>query len=342
MVSKKTKRATIDEVAKLAGVSTATVSRYINKTASISSTTAAQVQKAITELNYRPKVAAQSLASKKTNTLGLIVPYISGVFFPSLLRGIEDGTQESGYDLLIYSAQGRTGEDKDETRLLGDHNTDGLIVFAHALEPSKLKFYRKIQFPLILVFETAPKGLNIPSLVIENETSAERIVSHLIETHNRRKIVFIRGPQGNEDSQLRESGYQRALQKHNIPINPNLILSGEYNSERSRSEIEALISNILEFDAVFAADDESAIGALVALRNARIKVPDQVSLVGFDDIPFANYVTPPLTTVRVPIEEMGRKAVQQLLAQINKKRTQKITRFPTELIIRQSCGCNIS
>jgi DNA-binding LacI/PurR family transcriptional regulator len=184
--------------------------------------------------------------------------------------------------------------------------------------------------------------LNIPVITIENKDGAAMLINHLIEIHGRRRIVFLRGPEGHEDSVWRERGYHEALESHHIQFDPNLIASGEFDEEEAFAAIQQMLSEGMEFDAIFAGDDDSAIGAMRALKMAGRLIPGDVAVVGFDDVPFARYLSPALTTVRAPIEEIGREAVRQLARLMNGDQAQALTLMRTELVIRESCGCQLS
>ncbi len=326
---------TIADVAGRAGVSIATVSRVLNGTVPVQPEKAERVRLAMEELQFVPRAAARILASKRTNTIGLLLSEISGEFFPPMLKGIEAGTYEAGYDLLIHS----TKKQGPSRRPLGEHNTDGLLIFTDSLDHHELHRLYKINFPMVLLHQTPPDSLNIPSIAIENKDGAATLIDHLIEVHGRRRIVFLRGPEGHEDSVWRERGYREALEMHNIKFDSRLIGTGRFNDEEAFAAIQEMLSDGIEFDAVFAGDDDSAIGVMRALNMAGRLIPRDVAVVGFDDVPFARYLSPALTTVRAPIEEVGREAVRQLTRLMNSEQAQALTLMRTELVIRESCGC---
>jgi len=169
-----------------------------------------------------------------------------------------------------------------------------------------------------------------------------RLVDHLIERHGRRRIVFLRGTEGHEDSTWRERGYYEALAAHKISVDQNLIGLGGFDEDQAFAAIQQMLSDGIVFDAIFAGDDDSAIGAIRALRTAGRAVPADVAVVGFDDVPFARYLSPALTTVRAPIEEIGREAVRQLVHLMNSEPARYVTLMRTELVIRESCGCQFA
>jgi DNA-binding LacI/PurR family transcriptional regulator len=332
---------TIADVAYRAKVSIATVSRVLNGGVPVTSEKTERIRAAIDDLNFVPHTAARTLASRRTHIIGLILDEIGRDFFSPLLRGIEAGTREAGYDLFIQTT--RTPQAARVARHgLGQHNTDGLIVFIDSLKNAELIRLHKNGFPLVLMNQSPPDGLNIPVITIENKSGAQKIVEHLIEVHHCRRIAFLEGPEGNEDSEWRERGYREALESHSIPVDERLIAKGNYDNVQAQTTIEQWLLDGIEFDAVFAGDDDSAIGAMRALKLAGRLIPRDVAVVGFDDFPFARYLSPALTTVHAPIEEVGHEAVEQLVRLINGQEAQDLTLMPTELVIRESCGCNFN
>ena len=324
---------TIADVAERAGVSIATVSRVLNGSTPVQDEKAERVRLAMDELSFVPKHAARVLASKKTNTIGLLLPEISGAFFQPMLKGIESAAHEAGYDLLIHSTGSLTH------RPLGEHNTDGLLVFTGSLEERELKRLNHLNFPTILLHQTPPKAIDIPVITIENKDGAAMLVNHLIEIHKRRRIVYLQGPKGHEDSGWRERGYREALEDHGISFEPELVGVGGFDDDEAFITIQQMILDGIQFDAVFAGDDDAAMGVYRALKLVGRLIPDDVSVVGFDDIHFARHMSPPLTTIHAPIEEVGRQAVRQLCRLMNGEQAEALTLMRTELVIRESCGC---
>jgi LacI family transcriptional regulator len=326
---------TIADVAERAKVSIATVSRVLNGTVPVQLEKAERVRLAMDELQFVPRHAARVLASKRTHTIGLVLSEISGAFFPPMLKGIEAGAHEAGYDLLIHS----TKKEGPSRRPLGEHNTDGLLIFTDSLDHRELHRLHNINFPIVLLHQTPPDALDIPVITIENKNGAAMLMDHLIEVHGRRRIVFLRGPDGHEDSTWRERGYREALEAHQVPFDETLIGAGEFDEDEAFTSVQQMLLDGVDFDAIFAGDDDSAIGAMRALKMAGRLIPQDVSVTGFDDVPFARYLSPALTTVRAPIEEIGREAVRQLTRLMNGGQAQALTLMRTELVIRESCGC---
>lgn len=334
-MTSKNRAPTIADVAQKAQVSIATVSRVLNGTTPVEVEKANRVRLAMEELQFVPRQAARVLASKRTNTIGLVLSDISGAFFPPLLKGIEAGAYEAGYDLLIHS----TKKEGPSRRPLGEHNTDGLLIFTDSLDHRELHRLHNLSFPIVLLHQTAPDSLNIPVIAIENKDGAAMLVDHLIETHQRRRIVFLQGPEGHEDSLWRERGYREALDAHEIEFLSELVASGGFDEEEAFATVQQMLFDGIDFDAIFAGDDDSAIGAMRALKLVGRLIPQDVAVVGFDDVPFARYLSPALTTVRAPIEAVGREAVRQLVRLMNSQPAEALTLMRTELVIRESCGC---
>jgi LacI family transcriptional regulator len=333
------RHATIADVADRAGVSIATVSRVLNRTTRVSEETARRVQEAIDGLGFVPQAAARHLASRKTSTLGLLLPEVSSEFFFPILRGIEAATRQAGFDLLIAIQPEEQARLKNAHSPLGNHNTDGLLIFGDLADSPSLAQFTRLNFPVVLLYHAAPAGSGITSIQVENKNGARRLVSHLIEVHGARRIAFLRGPDGNEDSAWRENGYRLALTEHQLEFDPGLVEAGNFEQQGGRMAIETLLKKGIPFDAVFAGDDGTAIGALAALNQAGLRVPEDVALVGFDDILPSRYLNPPLTTVRAPTEQVGHEAVIQLVRRIHTGQADAEVLLPTELVIRQSCGC---
>ena len=333
------KRATISDVARLAGVSISTVSRVVNNTAPVAEDTVLEVQKTIDILNYSPHAAARALAGRRTDTIGLLLPELSGAFYMPLIRGVETGVRESGFDLLIHSSVHTQANSAHLQLPLDEHNVDGLLIFTDRLTDAEIARLYARGFPLVLLYRSAPSGLDIPYITLENKAGAYNVVDHLITVHGRRRIAYLAGPPGNEDSLWREAGYREALRVHDIPFDPSLVGVGMFDDVDGQAAVEAWLQQGLDFDAIFAGDDEAASGSILALRRAGKRVPEDVAVAGFDDVPFARMMVPPLTTVRAPIETAGTIGARLLINLIHLGEAQTVTRLPTELVIRQSCGC---
>jgi LacI family transcriptional regulator len=338
-MSRRSSSVTIRDVAQKAGVSPATVSRYINGSAPVSTEVAERIQEVMGNLKYVPHAAARQLATQKAHAVGVLLTDMFSEFFPPLVGGIESIVQQKGYNLLVASRRAR---DQVDARIpIGPHNSDGMIVFAGSLNDSEILKLHQAGFPLVLIYRAAPEGLNIPSVTIRNKRATRKLIDHLIEVHHRRKIVFVRGPASQEDSQWREMGYQESLEAHGIEYNPDLIIPGEYNRRDAyQSMSKFLETDPFDFDAVFTGNDDSAIGVLEALCKKGLRIPDDISVAGFDDLELSAFLTPPLTTVNASSECIGKTAARHLFDLLAGQKVDPITLLPTEIVIRRSCGCS--
>lgn len=338
-MSRRSSAVTIRDVARKAGVSVATVSRYINRNATVSPQVSERLDAVLTELRYVPHAAARHLASRKTRVIGLLLNNLHNDFFVPLLNGVEAVVREKGYNLIIatYHANSRNGTPPP----IGPHNTDGMLVFSDGLFDQDLADLDSTGFPMVLVHRTPPPSLTIPSVTVENIEITTRLVDHLIRHHGRKRILFLRGPIHQEDSVRREAGYKAALQSNSIPFDESLIINGDFERDVAYQAMHQFLENKehVAFDAVFTGDDDAAIGVLTALQKHGLRVPEDVSVVGFDDLGFAPFLNPPLTTVRAPTESVGRIATERLFGLLENQPSDEVMILPTEIIFRRSCGC---
>jgi len=338
-MTKRSDSITIRDVARQAGVSVATVSRFINHNAPVSNEIGGRIQQVMKELEYVPLLAARQLATKKTGTIGMLSFTVEYGFFGPLVAGLEEVLKENGYNLLIATFPDDT---KDKVPPIGPHNADGVIVFSNTLSEERLAEWHQMKFPMVLVHRTPPAFLPIPSVNVENIASSQKIVDHLIEAHGRKRIMFVRGPGYQEDAHYREIGYSASLEAHSISQDPSLIVGGNYDRRDARQALEYFFLNDPpEFDAVFAGDDDLAAGVVSALQNIGMKVPAEIAVVGFDDQRFAALMVPALTTIHAPTDEVGKLAGHKLLRLLQCQPVETETVLPTNIMIRQSCGCPI-
>lgn len=328
-------RAKIEDVARLAGVSISTVSRAINQSDYVSEGTAQKVTKAIEELKFVPDGSARGLASRRTKRLGIMLYDLDSQYALALLRGVEIEARKQGYSLEVATNKA----DQAVTSSFVEHNTDGLMVLTGAMNDQEIGRLTQDKFPVVLLHRDSPHGLAIPHVLVENKDSAQELISHLIEVHGSRRIAFLRGAETEEDSHWRELGYRKALESHNLELDESLIGFGGFRHESARQTVSDWLTNGIKFDAIFAGDDESAVGVYQALESFGMRIPSDIAVVGFDDDYYASRMLPPLTTVHSPIEEVGRVAVERLIELINTGETANEIMLKTNLVIRQSCGC---
>jgi LacI family transcriptional regulator len=331
-------RPTIHTVAERAGVSIATVSRLLNGSTRVSQATAEKVRRVIDEVGYLPNASARGLVTSVTGTLAVVFPKLSGPFFSELIRGAEAGAQEVGYHLLIYGASSVVGEPQGQMLRLLATKVDGLILASGNI---RLDFARDVQrwgVPVV-VLGRQPDDIPVDSIRPDNFGGAVKAVSHLIE-HGYRRIGMITGRSTHLHAAEREAGYRKALHDHGLRLHAELVITGAFDEEGGYEAMQRLLRQRPVPEAVFAASDEMAIGAMAALRESGLRAAADVAVVGFDDIEPARYVQPSLTTVRQDMRGQAQIAVQMLLARVNGSDAEKETRvIPTELVIRGSCGC---
>uniref|UniRef100_A0A7C1FSI8 LacI family transcriptional regulator n=1 Tax=Caldilinea aerophila TaxID=133453 RepID=A0A7C1FSI8_9CHLR len=332
-------RPTISDVARLAGVSISTVSRVLNDTAPVSPEVEQRVRQAIEMLNYTPHLAARNLAVRKTETIGLLLPEVGNNFFAPLLRGVENAIRPTEYQLLVHASLRVPDPAPWRHSPIGEHNADGMLVFVSSMDEAELLRNYERGFPMVLLFFMPPANARIPYVSFDNATGLCQVVEHLVKVHGRRRIVYLRGPIGNMDSDEREAAFRETMERLGVPVYPELIGRGNYSAYGGEQAILELIERGVEFDAIFAGDDDAATGVLAALRRCGRAVPEDVAVVGFDDIPFSAHLNPPLTTVHAPVEQAGYIAARKLLSLLAGEMPELATRLPVELVIRQSCGC---
>lgn len=335
MTSDKYQKVTIEHVAEQAGVSIATVSRVLNQSDKVAQKTVNAVLSAVDDLGYQPNNAARNLASRRTQAIGIVVDQIIGEYFSPMLSGIEMATEQAGYEFIIYSTHKRSNGHS----LVGESNTDGLIIFADSMPDSEIVRLSQRNIPMVLLHRSSPDVVSVPYVTVENKQGASDMMTYLINTRGYRNFAFLRGVDAHEDTIWREKGYQEALENAGLHYDDQLIGLGGFNESISYETVTQWVRRGLTMDVIVAYDDDSAIGAIAALKEANIRVPEDIAVVGFDDIRLSRYLDPPLTTVRVHIELAAQSAVERLVELIEHGKTPMETLLPTELIIRHSCGC---
>jgi LacI family transcriptional regulator len=339
-MTKKSSTITIRDVAKLAGVSVATVSRYMNHTGPVSQEAGDRISQVMLDLNYSPHAVARQLATQRTHAVGLLITDVMNDFFAPLVRGVFSVTTENNYNLLVAISKPDT-RNKGIPCPVGPQNTDGTLIFANSLSDEQLAELCKSGFPVVVLYRTPPKELKLPYVSVENSASSRKLIDHLIEAHGRKRIMYIKGPADQEDSHWRELGYRAALAAHGLSVDESMILPGEFGYQAAYQVMHNyLASGARDFDAIFTGNDDSAVGILTALEEAGLRVPEDVAVVGFDDFRLSPFLNPPLTTVRAPTEQVGRIAAEQLAKLFLGVPIEQKVLLPTEIVLRRSCGCD--
>lgn len=333
--------ASIKEVALKAGVSVATVSRVINGTGPVAQETRLRIQEAIDKLRYVPHGAARSLITNQTDTVGVLLPDLYGEFFSEVIRGIDLAARRNAYHVLVSGFHSDRAEIEAVLRALRGR-VDGLILLSPDVDAQTLRRNLPETLPVVLL-NTPVDGAAFDSIQIDNFGGAYAMVRHLAGLGHRR-IALIRGPKENVDAQERLRGYREALRSLELEISPILEIEGDFSEDSGYRAGRHLLELQPRPTAVFAANDSMAIGCLFALREAGVQVPDGVALAGFDDIPIARYLSPPLSSVHVPISELGMRAMERLLHAVDNKNEHERRQetVPTTLVVRGSCGASQS
>jgi len=333
---------TIRDVAARAGVSVATVSRVVNRNPHrVSPATRRRVLSAVQALGYRANIIAQGLKQRRTRTVALIVPDISNPFYPAIARGIEDRAQEHGYAVLLCNTYEDLTRERVYLELLRTRMIDGLIFATVGSNTRHLRTLRREQLPVVLVARDVD-GVPIDAVFVDNFRGELEATSHLIGLGHRR-IVHIAGPASLRVASERRRGYLRALEAAGVPQQDAVVVEGDFSADGGREAVRTLLERNTGFTALAAANDLMAIGAMEVLRHAGRRVPDDVAVVGFDDITFASLVSPALTTVAQPKYRMGQLAMDRLLALMDGAdgRPKQLV-LPPELVVRESCGAHLA
>ncbi len=305
--------ATMKDVAQLSGVSIATVSRVINKSGYIDKETEKRVLSAIQELNYTPNHLARSLIKRRTQTLGLILPDITNPFFPLLARAIEDTAQQNKYSVMYCNSDNDILKLSKSFKLLRDRSVDGIII-AGDLNRDHVQDLYQYNIPIVVI-DSNMGDAPVHQVYTDNVLGARMAVGHLLDQGYRR-VAHIRGEWKASTAQNRHQGYMDALKERNIPYDPILVQPGDYQIQSGYEAMLRLLALASPPDAVFAANDLMAMGAINAILEHQLRIPEDIGVVGFDDIPLTKVVQPPLTTIRQSIYDMGVISTKLLLESI--------------------------
>lgn len=329
---------TMLDVSVRAGVSKATVSRVLNNTGQVKQSTRDAVFKAMDELGYRPNFLAQSLATKSSNSIGLVVSNFDGPYFGSLLRQAAKLTEASGKHLIVTDGHDTPEGEIQAVRLLADRRCDAIILYTRYMSESELMLLLEtLPAPLMVINRDLPKARE-RCVFFEQQLAAFNAVDYLIQ-QGHRDIACITAPIATPTAKLRLAGYQQALREHGITPNPALVVNGISTVASGYHACQQLLATGTPFSALFASNDDMAIGAMRALNEAGKKLPEDVSLFGFDDEPRAAYLLPALSTVFLPIEGMIEAAFLQALRLITGKPIAELPPFVGELRLRESVSC---
>ncbi|MFL5185035.1 LacI family DNA-binding transcriptional regulator [Microvirga tunisiensis] len=329
--------ARIQDVAKLADVSTATVSRALATPERVSPEARARVLEAIAKTGYVPNPAARTLRSQKTYMVLVVLPDLSNTFFSKILRGIEETLFEAGYGMIISDLDGSPEKEAHFAAFTAAGRVDGAILLnGHLFGQSREGEGQpaRIKIPLVAVCEAIP-GADIPQIEIDNRAAAYGMTQHLASLGHR-SIAYVSGPASNILERERFQGFKDGLETAGLPFDPALVLPGDYTIEAGVRAGQDLVARPTRPTAVFCTSDEMAIGLMRTLFSAGLRVPEDISVAGFDDIEFAAVAEPPLTTIHQPRRELGQAAASALIELLQGRSSPKRIRLETELVIRDS------
>jgi LacI family repressor for deo operon, udp, cdd, tsx, nupC, and nupG len=321
----------IREVAQAAKVSVATVSRTLQMPDVVAPETRSRVQAAIEKLGYRPNAQARMLRTARTHVIVALVPDISNPFFAEVIRGIEQVAHQNGYSVLLGDTQNSRVREKAYAELLETKQADGLITLMPHIPPLAMPG----PFPIVNACEYI-KDKSVTSVYVDNEAAAHEAITYLL-TLGHRDIAFVTGPMDSPISIDRDRGYELALQAAGIKRDRRLTAIGDFSVEAGIRAVDSLLAKQQRFTAVFCSNDEMAIGAIRAIKSKGLKVPQDISVIGFDDIRFSRYTDPPLTTIAQPKDELGREAMNMLIELLRGVDVPPRKRIlPTQLVVRGS------
>lgn len=330
---------TIGDVAATAGVSRQTVSRAINGKGEISAETRERVLAAVRALGYRPSSIARGLKTSRTLTIGLVVPDIANPFFAELARGAAAVALSEGYGVLLCNTDEDPAQEWAVLRLLEDHRVDGLVLCSSRLDEDSLSAAVARWRPLVLVNRTPAQALPGLGVVRVADREGARQVVRFLHGLGHRRIAFVGGMGASQSSRARRAGYRLGLEDLGLAAPDEWVADAAPTVAGGRTAAAALLAQQHGLSALIAFNDLVAVGCLQACQAARLAVPGDVSVVGWDDIVFAPYLSPPLTTVRLPKQEIGARAMTLLLALLGApEQTPEPLELPGELVVRQTTG----
>ena len=327
---------TAKDVARRAGVSTATVSHVINETRYVSEELRARVLQAMQDLNYRPNVIARSLRCKRTKNIALIVPDVAYPLLAEVAKGVEDTSYELGYSAILCESNGDPHRESACIKLLLAKQVDGIVFVTAGEDSNRIQTLIEQGIPVVVCGSESP-GVAVDTVIADDIGSGRRATDHLLQMGHR-SIGCIAGPAGLYISEERMNGYRQAIEAHGSPWEKDLIIHGDFHCQGGYDAMMELLAREEPPTAVFACNDLMAMGAICAASKRRLRIPQDVAIIGCDDIALAAFTNPSLTTVAQPKQEMGAVAVKMLVSRIeNSGRHPTRCVLPTELVIRDSC-----
>jgi LacI family transcriptional regulator len=327
--------ATIREVSRLARVSPATVSRVINGTTPVAPSTQRRVLEAIATLDYKPNVFARGLATNRSGGIGITVNEVSSPYFGAFVAGVERVARENGIHLMVSSGFADAANERRSIEFLLGRRCDGLVVQVEGLSDEELIEWVRHGPAPVVVFGRSIAEIEDACIVMDNERGGALATEHLLD-HGHRRIGHVTGPLSFPDARARLHGYRRALEAAGVAYDERAVVESDFQEEGGAKAVARLLERFPDLQAIFFGNDQMAAGGMRTLRESGLDVPGDISVVGFDDVFLARYLTPTLTTIRQPLVDMGRAAAHLLLARLGQEGREVVHRFDPELVERQS------
>jgi LacI family transcriptional regulator len=327
--------ATIYEVSKLAGVSLATVSRVVNKNRGVSEKTRSKVLKAMEQLNYKPNLTAKSLASSRSDCVGVLVSEFYGSFHGGIMSGVESVLRQSDKHIVVTAGHNEEQREKDDIEFLISRNCDALILHVEAVSDEYLINLCQGKVPVVILNRYIER-IAEHCISLDNELGGYLATKHMLEKGHR-DMIYISGPSRKTDSRERLHGHQRALKEFNIGFDHTRVYEGDYMQTGGCAGLNYFLDKKINFSAAICANDEMATGAISAAREKGLNVPNDVSIFGFDNVVFASYTYPTLSTINYPVRDMGKMAAEVILQRVYKQQRSAIQNiFKPEVVARNS------
>ncbi len=328
------RRSSIKDIARLANVSHSTVSRALSGSTLISPETVQRIRRIAEDSGYRPSAAARSLVTSRTATIGVVVTSIADPFAAEVVLGIEDAANDCNYSVILANSCAQPEREVRVVRAFEERRVDGIIVTSSRVGAVYVEMLSQTRVPIVLLNNQHPSEV-MHSVMIDNLSASQKATRHLIDLGHRR-IAYVGDRFGCQSDTERFGGYRAALDLAYLPFQPEYVVHGSGNPEGGAAAAETLLSLPSQPTAIFCYNDMTALGAMRAIAARGLSVPSDISVVGFDDLFFAQYSTPPLTTVRQPMREMGRLALDTLMKLLAEDGSQPNIKVPGELIVRHS------
>lgn len=336
-MSKTRSAPTLDDVARKAGVSTATVSRCLNDPKRVVEATRARVMSAVSELGYTPNFAARVMAAKRSFTIGAIIPTMENAIFARGLQAFQEEIHNQGYTLLVSSSAYQPEAEEEQIRTLVARGADGLLLIGHDRDPRIFDYLDRQKIPVVVAWSFAPNQ-SAPSVGFDNREAMQALAEQVIKLGHTRLATISALTKGNDRARFRIEGIRDAMRENGLPKTSLNVIETTYEIENGAAAFEQLMTLPQRPTAVLCGNDVLAVGAVRQAEKMGISIPDEVSITGFDDIELARIISPSLTTVHVPHREMGRKAAIELIDMVETGSTGQSLRLETNVINRESLG----